>query len=116
MMVKKEVYDRVGGLDEKFQVAFNDIDFCLRVRREGYLVVYDAGAEFYHFESKSRGLDNTGEKLKRFQSEINRFAEKWKDLLIQGDPYYNPNLSIRQADFKLRVGDEKWELPVVCRE
>lgn len=116
MMVKKEVYDRVGGLDEKFQVAFNDIDFCLRVRREGYLVVYDAGAEFYHFESKSRGQDNTGEKLKRFQSEINRFAERWKDLLVQGDPYYNPNLSIRQADFKLRVGDEKWELPVVYRE
>lgn len=116
MMVKKEVYDRVGGLDEKFQVAFNDIDFCLRVRREGYLVVYDAWAEFYHFESKSRGQDNTGEKLKRFQSEINRFAERWKDLLVQGDPYYNPNLSIRQADFKLRVGDEKWELPVMFRE
>ncbi|MGN0361329.1 MAG: glycosyltransferase family 2 protein [Bilifractor sp.] len=113
MMVKKKVFDQVGGLDEGFQVAFNDIDFCLRVREKGYLVVYDANAEFYHFESKSRGTDHTEEKRARFQSEINRFADRWKDLLIAGDPYYNPNLSIRQADFHLRVGEEKWELPVL---
>ncbi|MCC6094360.1 MAG: glycosyltransferase family 2 protein, partial [Eubacterium sp.] len=113
MMVKRKVFEQAGGLDEDFKVAFNDIDFCLRVRKLGYLVVYDANAEFYHFESKSRGSDNTEEKRARFQSEINRFADRWKDILVKGDPCYNPNLSIRQADFRLRVGEEKWELPVL---
>ncbi len=99
MMVKKSVFDAVGGLDESLAVAFNDIDLCMKIRRAGYLIVYNPYAELYHYESKSRGLEDTKEKVERFQKEIAVFAGKWSDVLKAGDPYYNPNLSIERADF-----------------
>lgn len=102
MMVKKSVYQLVNGLDEEFKVAFNDVDFCLRVRRAGYLVVYNPYAELYHFESKSRGSDQTPEKQARFQSEVNLFAQRWPEILENGDPYYNENLSLVLPDCSLR--------------
>ena len=102
MMVKKSVFEAVGGLDEAFRVAFNDSDFCLKVRKMGKLVVYNANAKLYHYESKSRGSEDTHEKQERFQDEIELFYEKWKDILQQGDPYYNPNLTLDLNDFSCR--------------
>ena len=102
MMIPKEVFNEVEGLSEEYQVAFNDIDFCLRVRKLGYLVVYNPYAEFYHYESKSRGCEDTTEKMVRYQQEVQRFTSQWKQILLEGDPYYNVNLSLEKKDFSLR--------------
>ena len=102
MMVKREAFDKVHGLSEEFQVAFNDIDFCLRLGKAGYLVVYNPYAELYHYESKSRGLEDTPEKVARFNREWALVAKRWPDILQNGDPYYNPNLTLRKSDFSLR--------------
>lgn len=102
MMTKKSIFEQVGGLDETFKVAFNDIDFCMKVRKLGKLVVYNANAKLYHYESKSRGLEDTPEKQERFRGEIERFVNKWPDIIRDGDPYYNVNLSLDRADFSVR--------------
>lgn len=102
MMVDAKVFKEVDGLSSDLAVAFNDIDFCLRVRERGYLVVYNPYAELYHFESKSRGLEDTPEKVSRFNSEIETFEKKWGDFLEKGDPYYSPNLTLDSQDFSLR--------------
>lgn len=102
MMVKKSVYEEVGGLNEDFKVAFNDIDFCMMVRKAGYLIVYNPAVELYHYESKSRGLEDTPEKVERFNSEVARFIDTWNKELEAGDPYYNINLSLDKADFSLK--------------
>ena len=101
MMVDRRAWEAVGGFDEKLAVAFNDIDFCLRVREQGYLVVYEPNVELYHYESKSRGYEDTPEKKQRFQSEINFIQERWKQFLQEGDPYYNPNFSLKTCDYSL---------------
>lgn len=102
MMVKREAFDKVHGLSEEFQVAFNDIDFCLRLGKAGYLVVYNPYAELYHYESKSRGLEDTPEKVARFNREIASFEKHWPEILRDGDPYYNPNLTLESQDFSLK--------------
>ncbi len=102
LLIRKDVYDEVGGLDEGYAVAFNDIDFCMKIRKAGYLIVFTPFAEFYHYESKSRGDEDTSEKRARFNSEIFRFQERWGKELKAGDPYYNPNLSLDSEDFSLR--------------
>lgn len=102
MMVKRSVYENMNGLEEKLQVAFNDVDFCLRVRSAGYLVVYDPYVELYHHESKTRGAENTKEKVRRFQSEIEYMRSHWLDLLKKGDPMYNPNLTLTKWDYSLK--------------
>ncbi len=99
LMVRKSIYDEVGGFEEKLVVAFNDVDFCLKVYSKGYLVVYNPGAELYHYESKSRGYEDTPEKIKRFQKETDFLLTKWKTLIDNGDPNYNVNLSLTRADF-----------------
>lgn len=103
MMTKKSVFHAVGGLTEELEVAFNDIDYCLKVRELGKLVVYNPYAELYHYESKSRGMEDTPEKVERFNSEVAKFCERWEEILREGDPYYNPNLTLDKADFSLRV-------------
>lgn len=103
MMVKASVYREVGGLSEDLAVAFNDIDFCMKVRSAGYLVVYNPRAELYHYESRSRGLENTQEKIERFNREVAQFLARWGDQVKAGDPYYNPNLSLDKADFSLKL-------------
>ena len=100
MMVKHSVFDEVGGFDEQFAVAFNDVDFCLKIRERGYLIVFNPDVEAYHYESKSRGAEDTPEKKKRFHNEVVRFWKKWGHPLI--DPYYNENLTIEREDFSLR--------------
>ena len=101
MMMKKRVYEEVGGFDSKFAVAFNDVDLCLKIRKAGYLIVYDPYAELIHYESKSRGYEDTEEKIERFHGEVNLFQTRWKDFLKKGDPYYNPNLTLDHNDFGL---------------
>lgn len=101
LMTKRTVWDEVNGLDESFVVALNDVDFCLRVREKNYLIVYDAFAEWHHYESKSRGYEDTPEKVERFNGEVKRFQERWKKVLEQGDPYYNANFSVDAEPFTL---------------
>ncbi|MBP5414488.1 MAG: glycosyltransferase family 2 protein [Lachnospiraceae bacterium] len=103
LMVKKSLYEKVGGLDESFEVSLNDVDLCLKLRHEGLLNVFTPFAELYHFESISRGLDDNGEKAKRYEEESARFREKWKQDLEAGDPYYNVNFSLDRSDYSLRV-------------
>ena len=103
LMTKKKIYEEVGGLEEAFKVAFNDIDFCLKVRATGKLVVYNANAKLHHYESKSRGAEDTFEKKERFNSEIKLFRSRWPGILENGDPYYNVNLTLDKADFSIRV-------------
>ena len=103
LLVKKALYEEAGGLDESFAVSLNDVDFCLKLRRLGYLNVFTPFAEAYHYESASRGSDMTGEATARYNAESARFREKWKAELEAGDPYYNPNFSLDKSDFSLRV-------------
>ena len=100
-MVKKETFEKVGGFEEKLAVAFNDVDFCLKVRHAGYLVVYDPYAELYHHESKTRGYENTEAKKRRFQEEIEYMRCHWMPDILR-DPYYNENLSLKASDYSLR--------------
>ncbi len=102
MLSKKSVFEAVGGFSEELAVAFNDIDYCMKVRALGKLIVYNPYACFYHYESKSRGLEDTPEKIERFNREIATFIKKWPEIIQQGDPYYNPNLTLRKSDFSLR--------------
>jgi GT2 family glycosyltransferase len=103
LMVKKSLFDEVGGLTEEFKVAFNDIDFCMKVRETNHLVVYTPHVKFYHYESKSRGLEDTPEKVERFGREIREFQNRWGEILEKGDPYYNPNLRLDRSDFAIRI-------------
>lgn len=102
MMTKASVFGEVGGFTEELAVAFNDIDYCMKVRAAGKLVVYAPYAKLYHYESKSRGLEDTPEKVARFNREIAIFARRWPKILQEGDPYYNPNLTLRKSNFALR--------------
>lgn len=102
LMTKRSVYEQVGGLTEALTIAFNDVDFCLKVRELGLLVVYQPRVEAYHYESKSRGSEDTPEKVARFQSEIEYMREKWIGILKNTDPYYNPNFSPYATDYALR--------------
>ena len=101
VMVRRDVWDSIGGLDETFEVAFNDVDLCMRIRKAGYLVVFTPFAELYHYESKTRGAEDTPEKRRRFQGEIDRFHARWERELAAGDPYYNPNFSLEKEDFSI---------------
>jgi GT2 family glycosyltransferase len=103
MMVRKEVFDEIGGFDEKMPIAFNDVDFCLKIREKGYLIVYTPYAELYHYESKTRGYEDTPEKKARLTVELQYLKKKWKHVLEKGDPYYNPNLTLVREDFNLKL-------------
>ena len=102
MMVDRAAWEAAGGFDEGLAVAFNDVDFCLRVRREGYLVVYEPNVEMYHYESKTRGYEDTPEKQIRFKREIDYMKTRWRGILREGDPYYNPNFSLQTCDYSLK--------------
>ena len=103
LMIKASVFEEVNGLDEdNFKVAYNDVDLCLKVREKGHLVVWTPYAEAYHYESKSRGYEDTPEKQKRFIAEQNYFKTKWADFLKKGDPYYNPNLTVDRGDYTVK--------------
>lgn len=103
LMMRKSLFEELGGLDEGFAVSLNDVDLCIRAWKSGHVNVFTPFAELYHFESVSRGLDDKGEKAKRYDRESAVFREKWKDLLEKGDPYYNPNFSLDRSDFALKL-------------
>lgn len=92
-MVKRSVFDEVGGYDERLAVGFNDIDFCFRVRESGRLVVFTPYAELFHYEFVSRGREEADvAKLARWKREQALFTERWPGVFVEGDPYTNPNL------------------------
>lgn len=103
LMVKKALFEEVGGLNENLEISLNDVDFCLRLLQKGYLNVFTPFCELYHYESASRGLDDKGEKAERYNKESEYFRKEWKELLEAGDPYYNPNFSLDRSDFSLKI-------------
>ena len=116
MLVRRSLYEELNGLSEEFAVALNDVDFCIRVREKGLLIVFTPFAELYHFESKSRGSDlksgkkkkqaeenNTDKNAERYNKEAAAFRRKWKDILEKGDPYYNVNFTLDRSDYSLRL-------------
>jgi GT2 family glycosyltransferase len=100
MLVRRTIFDEVGGLDEQLPIAFNDIDFCMRVRARGYRNVWTPFAELYHHESASRGQEDTEEKMARFNAEVAFMQARWGNALLD-DPAYNPNLSLQSHSFEL---------------
>lgn len=101
---RRTIYEEVGYMDEEhFKVAFNDVDFCLKIREKGYKIIYHPYIELMHYESKTRGYENTPEKKARFEKESNSFHKKWKTVIDQGDPYYNPNLSLTTAKYDIKM-------------
>lgn len=103
LMLKRSVYEEVGGLDPYLAVAFNDVDLCMKIRAAGHLIIFNPNAQLYHYESKSRGYENSLSKSGRFSGEIEKFLERWKDKIDAGDPYYNVNLSKSMNDFRLNI-------------
>ena len=104
---RREIYEEVNYMDEEnFKVALNDVDFCLKIIEKGYRIIYNPYIELMHYESISRGYENTPEKNERFNKEVNNFKEKWKDVLQKGDPYYNINLSREAVDYSVK---REWE-------
>ena len=102
LVVRRSTYTQLGGLDERLQVAFNDVDFCLRLLEAGYVNVWTPFAELYHHESASRGAEDSDEKIARFHGEVRHMEERWA-IMLAGDPAYNPNLSlaIEHCSFEL---------------
>lgn len=101
---RKSIYEEVGYMDEEnFAVAFNDVDFCLKIREKGLLIVYNPYVEFIHFESKTRGYEDTPEKKARFDKEANNFRTKWRKVLDAGDPYSNINFAQDTAGCNVRI-------------
>lgn len=105
MMVRRSVFEQVGGFDEELGVAYNDVDFCLRLREAGYLIVYTPYAELVHYESVTRGLGSDGDEHKTM-------LRRWRKLFEDGDPYFNPNLSLGYSEFRLAIPGElpPWQL------
>lgn len=103
LMVSKEKYELAGGFDPVLAVSLNDVDFCLKLRQKGLLNVFTPFAVLTHYESMSRGLDLEGENARRYERESELFRSRWKEVLAKGDPYYNPNLTLDESDFSLRV-------------
>ena len=101
MMVRREIFEQVGGFRKELAVAFNDVDLCLKLREKGWLVVYDPFAQAIHHESASRGDEYTKEKAERFRKEAAFMKAAWPDYYEQGDPFYNPNLSLKRWDYSL---------------
>ena len=102
LMMKKNVFEEAGGFTEDLAVAFNDVDLCLKVRKNDHLIVYDPYVKLYHMESKTRGAEDSKEKIRRFQTEIEYMRCHWLDILKNGDPYYNKNLSLTKWNYSLK--------------
>lgn len=108
LMVKKSIWQELGGLDESFEVSLNDVDLCLRAREKNYLNVFTPFAELYHYESASRGSDVDGrskDNATRYDKEVAKFHDRWQAVIDAGDPYYNPNFTLDRSDYSLKVQD-----------
>ncbi len=104
MMVKKSLHDEVGGFDKHFERAYCDVDYCLRIKQLGKQVVFQAFVELYHYKSRTKASKDAGGKRERFYKEAQLFKERWEEILKKGDPYYNPNLTLKHSDCSI-----KWE-------
>ncbi len=102
LMMRKNLFQELGGFDENYKLSFNDVDLCLKIRSKGYLIVWTPFAELYHHESKTRGYEDTQEKVERFESERALLSQRWAEILNNGDPYYNINLTLVKEDFSLK--------------
>ena len=116
MMTRKAVYEQVAGMEESLAVAYNDIDYCMKLQTAGWHVLFTPYAELTHYESRSRGLEDTEEKQRRFQEEARRFVQRWEAQLDAGDPYYNPNLSVIKTDCSLRMPWEQEAWRKLCTD
>ena len=101
---KKTIYEEVGYMDERYKIALNDVDFCLKVRKKGYQIIWTPYVELNHFESKTRGYEKTNEQIKRYQSEKELFTKNWKNLLENGDPFFNTNFRIDTEEYCIKEG------------
>ncbi len=100
LMTERSLYERMGGLNEQdFAVAFNDVDYCLRLYKSGFINVMTPHAVATHHESLSRGTDTHGESAKRFEGELSRLRTQYADIFAEGDPYYNPHLTYRDESY-----------------
>ena len=99
LMLRKQVFFEVGGFDETYAVAFGDVDLCLIILQKGYLNIWTPFADLYHYESKTRGFEDSAEKQNRFKKEVAHFMRKWARQLEEGDPYFNPNLNLKAENF-----------------
>jgi len=107
VMIRRNVWEEIGGMDEGFPIGYNDIDFCMRARRKGYQIIWTPFAELYHYESVSRGYDTTPEKKSRLKNETDKFMDRWQKELNHGDPFYNLNLSLYHSDFRIKETDSE---------
>ncbi|MGL4422059.1 MAG: glycosyltransferase family 2 protein, partial [Gemmataceae bacterium] len=103
MLCRAEVFRQIGGFDEGFVLAFNDVDLCLRILEAGQRIVWTPHAELYHLESKTRGYEDTPEKQLRFKREYDLFIAKWGEYLAAGDPYYSPHFRLDRPDYALKA-------------
>jgi len=102
-MVKKEIFEDIGGFDPQFIIAHGDIDFCLKLLDRNFVIVYEPHAELYHHESLTRGYEDSPEKIERLKNETELLLGKWGHVLRKGDLYYNPNLTREKEDFSIHV-------------
>jgi len=102
LLMRKNVFQEIGGFNEDLANAFNDVDLCLKIRSAGYLIIFTPYSQFYHHESISRGYDDTPEKHENFLREISYIREHWGTMIDEGDPYYNPNLTLKKEDFSIK--------------
>ena len=109
LMIRKEVFLEVDGFDERYTLAFNDVDLCLKIREKGYLVVWTPYAELYHDESKTRGYEDTPEKRERYMQELQILHQDWRSIFENGDLYYNPNLTLDREDFSINISNNRDE-------
>ncbi|MCR4693903.1 MAG: glycosyltransferase [Pseudobutyrivibrio sp.] len=108
LLTKRSLWEQVGGFDTNLAVAFNDVDYCLKLRADKKLIVYTPFSQWYHLESLSRGLDlEDQEKKQRMNRETDIFTDKWKDVLSRVDEYYNPNLTRKKFDYSFKTLDEE---------
>ena len=101
-MISRELFNEIGGFDESIEVAFNDVDLCMKVTEKGKKIIYVAQAILNHYESKSRGQDDTLKKQKRFFAEVKKFSDRWHDRMMARDRYYNRNLTLVRTDASLK--------------
>ena len=109
MMLRREVWDKVGGMDEDWAATFNDVDLCMRIRKAGYFIVWTPYAELIHYKSKSRRREDIPEKQKHFEGEVLQFQSRWAKELEAGDPYYNPNFTLDRSDFFVKPDIQQYD-------
>lgn len=109
LFARREIYEEVGYMDEEnFAVAFNDVDFCLKMREKGYLIVYNPYIELMHYESKTRGYERTKESKERFEKESDNFKKRWRNQLDKGDPFLNKNFSKKSVTCQIEPEKIEW--------